>query len=166
MRTVQECHPLDDRTEEPDTTIGTLIDKLLKDKEVYVDFQKKNHKSRAKCRCLIGVYTLSTYRPSHTVKVHVSTMDDYRQRNSRNDVYAWQWNDGQKAGSELEVIVDGVRKKKMLLTPIVDCDSKHSKHTPLQHTEFVKEIARREMNNLIIKIKNAIPTLEIREVVE
>ena len=97
----------------------------------------------AKCRCLLGSYSLSTHRPRHTVKVNVYSIDSDGQKDSINKVYAHDYMNNQKAGSKLEVIVDGVNRKKMLLTPIVKCED------DINHIDFVKTIAKREMSKLL-----------------
>ena len=142
LRVGKMCHPLDQRTEPRETSIRNLITKLLKMNDVDVPFEEASSID-AKCRCLLGSYSLSTHRPRHTVKVNVYSIDSDGQKDSINKVYAHDYMNNQKAGSKLEVIVDGNIKKNMLLTPIVKCED------DINHIDFVKTIAKREMSKLL-----------------
>ena len=143
LRVGVTCGPLVRGQEEDKKYIRNLVIDLLRNANM--DPLAEASSTRLECNCLIGAYSLVTHRPRHTVRVDLFYTDNYGQRNSMNGVAAHQYiaSYNHKAGSTLVVSVDGKETKRVFVTPIVKCE------TELDHRDFVKATARREMEALL-----------------
>lgn len=143
LQLFQQCDPrnLDGGRVRDRERINTIIATLLRKENNALFHPALTYKSD--CRCIRGHYSLATTRPKHAVTITIRTKDAYGQFNSSNGIFSHEYLNEPRAGSQLDVVVDGKLTISHLLTPIVACQS------DADHRDFVKTMARNEISKLI-----------------